>query len=342
MSSFKKLSILSFGLFLINLNLYSQNTQSTSKVGTTAAQFLKIGAGARSIGLGGAYVGLDQGIEAIYWNPACIARIPGSGEAVFNHANWLAETDYDFAAFSVNTLYGTLGLQLISFRIPEEKVRTVLFPEGTGQVWDANSLLLGLTFARSLTDHFAIGLSGKYIHESIFNEAARTLAVDLGIFYQTPWPSLKLGASITNFGGKMKLDGRDIYFNEAPINDEGAVDEVPAMYRLDSYEIPLGLRFGIAWQAYKTHDLSITVVSDAIHPNDNKEYINSGLEMGVKNIVFLRGGYRTLFLENSEQDLAFGIGLRYDAVGTNFRLDFGWSDYGRLQSVKFVTLSVGY
>ena len=337
-----KLLLKSAILLLLTLNLYAQNTQSTSKVGTTAAQFLKIGAGARSIGMGGAYVAVDQGIESIYWNPACIARIPNIGEAAFNHANWLVEMDYDFAALSIDAGIGVLGLQFISFRVPEEKVRTVLFPEGTGQVWDANSFALGLTFAKSLTSKFAIGLTGKYIQESIFNEIARTFGVDLGIFYETPWKPLSLGVSITNFGGKMRLDGRDIYFNESPISDEGSVDVVPSKYRMDKYELPLALRFGIAWKAYQTELLNILVVADATHPNDNKEYLNAGVEFGIKNILFLRSGYRTLFLEDSEQGITLGGGLRYDAVGVNFRIDFGWADYGRLESVKFVTLSVGY
>ncbi len=70
--------------------------------------------------------------------------------------------------------------------------------------------------------------------------------------------------------------------------------------------------------------------------------MDGGIETGLWNSVFLRAGYRALFQENSEQGLTFGIGLRYDAVGANFRLDFGYADYGRLESVQFFTLSIGY
>ncbi len=329
-------------LFVSTISLQAQNTESTSRVGTTAAQFLKIGSGARSIALAGAYVAVDQGIESIFWNPANIARISGVGEASFNHSNWLAEINYDFAALSINTEFGTIGLQFTSLRVPEDEVRTIIYPEGTGQVWDASSIALGLTFARNLTDQFSIGFTGKYIQESILNETAKTFAVDLGIFYQTPWEPLKLGASITNFGGKMLLDGRDIYFNEAPVDEEGAVDAVPGQFRLESYDIPLVLRFGISWQAIKTEDIGLLFVADGTHPNDNDEYMNLGIETGFWNMVFLRAGYRTLFLKDSEQGLTFGLGIRYDAVGANFRFDFGYADYGRLESVQFFTLSIGY
>jgi hypothetical protein len=80
----------------------SQTVSSINRVGTTAAQFLKIAAGARPIGMGGTYTALATDILGVYWNPAGLSRIVGNGEAIFNHAEWLAETDYDMAAFSLN------------------------------------------------------------------------------------------------------------------------------------------------------------------------------------------------------------------------------------------------
>ena len=88
-----------------------QETGAVHKAGSTAAQFLKIGAGARSIAMGGAYAAIADDILSIYWNPAGLARIGGNGEATFNHAEWLADTQYDFAAFSLNAgNFGSLGL----------------------------------------------------------------------------------------------------------------------------------------------------------------------------------------------------------------------------------------
>ena len=39
-------------------------------VGTAAAQFLQIGAGARSLGMGDAYTAVVEGPDSAYWNPA--------------------------------------------------------------------------------------------------------------------------------------------------------------------------------------------------------------------------------------------------------------------------------
>ena len=202
-----------FNLFLLLLCLmilgfqigYSQTNSQTvtsiNRVGTTAAQFLKIAAGARPIGMGDTYTALSTDILAVYWNPAGLSRIVGNGEAIFNHAEWLAETDYDLAAFSLNmSNFGTVGISVISFRTPEELVRTIDSPEGTGQRWDANMISLAVSYAINLTDRFSIGLTGKFIQEKIFNVSSKGGAVDLGILYNTPVKNLVLGAAVTNFG----------------------------------------------------------------------------------------------------------------------------------------------
>lgn len=321
----------------------AQDVGSIDRVGTTAAQFLKIGAGARAIGMGGTYTALAEDILAIYWNPAGIARIPGAGEATFNHAEWLADTQYDFAAFSLNVGgFGAVGFHVVSFRIPDEPVRTVRNPEGTGQFWDANSISLGVSFAKNLTDRFSIGFTGKFVQESIFNETARGGAFDIGVLYDTPFKNVTLGASVSNFGTKMKLDGRDIFFNEDPLPEQGPVDQVPAKFRTESFDMPLNFRFGLAWKVIKNENLTLIAAADGTQPNDNSEYLNTGAELGIKNILFVRGGYKAIFLENSEQGATFGVGLRYDAVGTNLKFDFGWADYGRLKNVKFVSLAIRY
>lgn len=322
----------------------SQNVSSVNRVGTTAGQFLKIGAGARPIGMGGSYVALANDITAVYWNPAGLSRVVGSGEAMFNHAAWLADTDYNFAAVSLNVSgFGSVGLQVISFSTPEQDVRTIQNPEGTGQKWSGNFISLGLTYSRQLTDKFSIGFTGKYVQEKIFNARSHGAAFDLGILYITPLNSLTLGAAITNFGTKMRLDGRDLYFNEdPPTTPQGGVSEVPSKYRTEQFDLPLNLRIGLAWHALRTENTSIILSVDGTQPNDNSEYVNSGIEWGILNTVFLRGGYKSWLKENSEEGFTFGAGIKYDAVGTNLKLDFGWADYGRLTNVKFVSFAIRY
>ena len=198
----------------------AQLTRSTSKVGTTAAQFLKIGAGARALGMGGAQTAVTGDIASIYWNPAALSRIITNAEVTFNHAEWLADINYDFAAavLPIGGL-GTFGFSFIMLGTPEEEVRTVAFPEGDGRRWDANSLAIGLSYARNLTDRFSIGLNAKFVREAIWSESATGFAFDIGTLYMSEIKGLNLGASISNFGTTMRLEGRDVYFNDGRNRD---------------------------------------------------------------------------------------------------------------------------
>ena len=52
----------------------SPDRGTITKVGTTAAQFIKLGVGARAIGMGGTFVAEASDLSALYWNPAGLGR----------------------------------------------------------------------------------------------------------------------------------------------------------------------------------------------------------------------------------------------------------------------------
>ena len=57
---YKKIfSLLLLLTFCLSLNIKAQKSDGTTQVGTTSGQFLKLGAGARSIGMGGAFTGVS-------------------------------------------------------------------------------------------------------------------------------------------------------------------------------------------------------------------------------------------------------------------------------------------
>lgn len=343
----KKLFHCLFILIIIMMfgNTYAQLDRSTSKVGTTVAQFLKIGAGARAIGMGGTYTAISNDIYSVYYNPAGVANSSGFGQVAFNHAQWLASINYDFAALSLNLQdFGTIFFSLTSLGVPEDKVRTIDFPDGDGRVWDASSLAIGAGFAKKLTDKFSIGFHAKYIREAIWNTSASGFAIDVGTYYVTPFNDLIIGASISNFGTKMQLDGREILFNTDPDGDPNTgPNNVLSRYETDKFDIPLTFRIGLAMDVVKERYFRVTAAVDATHPNDNTEYVNTGLELAYDEMAFLRIGYKSIFLRDSEQGLTFGGGLKYsfNEQLTVF-INYGWADYGRLENVQFFDVGIGF
>ena len=341
----KKLIIIVFAIMFTLSSSYAQVFRSTTKVATTAAQFLKIGAGARPIAMGGAYSAMIGDINSIYWNPAGISRIYG-GEATFNHANWLADIKYDFfaATFDIPNM-GTIGASVVSYNVPEDIVRTYKNPEGDGRVFDAGAIAIGLVYAQNLTDRFSIGISAKIVREWIWNESTIGMAVDIGTLYITPFNDLKIGASISNFGTKMQLEGRDLNFleNMPTITDNGQINNIPSEFAAEYYEMPLTFRVGLAMDVFKSDILRATAAVDAVHPNDNTEYLNAGLEFGYDEMFFVRAGYKTLFMKDAEGGLTVGGGVRCNIGGASYlKIDYALADYNRLKQVHFISLSVKY
>src|SRR5262245_62442984 len=149
----KKSNILIIMLFFAaGSHAQTDDTQTITKTGTAVGQFLKIGADARGTAMGGAFAAMEGDLAAIHWNPAGLGHHRGL-EAMFVHGQWLAEMNFNFAAVAMNIgEVGKLGFSVTSLGTPEDLVRTVEQPEGTGERFNANDLALGLTFARRLTD----------------------------------------------------------------------------------------------------------------------------------------------------------------------------------------------
>lgn len=335
-----------FTIFIVaafTTTLNAQLFSGTSKVGTTAAQFLKIGAGARAIGMGGAYSSMPGDIYSVYWNPAGIVQGSNPMQVTFNHAEWIADMSYDFAAGSIQLGdMGTLFGSFTSFSVPEDKVRTEAAPEGDGRVWDAGSIAIGVGFAKMLTDRFSIGFNAKFIRESIWNSSASGFAVDIGTLYRTPFNDLMIGASISNFGTTMQLDGRDIQFNQDPNgNPDTGPNNIPSIYEMDKFDLPLTFRIGLSMNVLETRFFRATAAFDATHPNDNTEYVNTGLELAYDETFFVRTGYKSLFKDESEEGLTLGAGIKYKfSDQLKISINYAYADFGKLENVQFFDVSL--
>lgn len=320
------------------------NAQRVSKVGTTAGQFLQLGVGARGAALGGAFVADASGPTALYWNAAGIARDRGFGASA-SHAEWLGETDFDHlaATFDVGGI-GRAGIAITRLAVPDMLVRTEERQQGTGELFDASDLAIGLSFARAVTDRFAVGGTAKYIRQRIYNMSAAGAAFDLGVQFQTDFfGGTTIGASVMNFGTDMTMGGRDgRTFVDLQPGELGTNGRIPANIEMESHALPMTFQFGVAMHPMQSRMHQMTVRLDALHPASNYESLNAGAEYGFQNRVFLRGGYQGLFLPEGEGGLSGGLGVRQPLFdGSEVRVDYAYRGMGRLGGVHVVTLEVG-
>lgn len=328
--------------FIIAVQTQAQRISSgaISKVGTTVGQFLKINVSARTIGMGGAYVAVANDVGSIYTNPAGLANAVGY-QTMFTHTDWIADTDYDFGAMALNLgSVGSLGLMVSAFNSGDMAVTTLEKPDGTGELFSFQDFLVGVAYARQLTPNFSIGAVGKYISQQVWHMTASSIAFDVGIIYKSPFWGINLGASIKNFGSKMKLSGRDNKFADNPA---GTPNVINAEYELLEYNLPLTFQVGLSKYILESEYNSLIVAVDAITPRDNYEALNIGLEYGWNEIFFARAGYKSLFREDSEEGLTAGVGLYFRLVGTaKIKLDYAYADFGRLETVNRFSLGFNF
>jgi hypothetical protein len=315
-----------------------------TKVGSTAAPFLNIGVGPRAIAMGGAFVATANDVTSLYWNPAGASRAQ-SNSALFAHSRWFADINYNWAGAMLSMGdFGMVGLSLNYLDYGDLEVTTLREPEGTGEVFNPQDLVIALTYGYNLTDRFSIGGSVKYVNQKIWNVSANAIALDLGVLFISDIYGLRVGATITNFGTDMQLDGKDLYIL-TDINEQvfGNNDQILAKLNTDSYPLPLTFRVGIAMDVLNFGDHRFTVGADALHPNDNAESLNIGGEYVFMNILALRGGFKSLFLDNSEEGLTLGAGVNYDiAPGLGLFVDYAYQDLGRLDYAQQFSLGVKF
>lgn len=318
---------------------------AVTKVGTTAAGFLNIDVGSRALGMGGAYVAVADDITAMYWNPAGVARID-KAQTAFSHTKWIADVNFNYAAIVVPLgNIGNLGANATFLTMDQMERTTIAEPEGTGEFFDAGSYAFGLAYARNLTDRFSIGFNFKYVNEKIYHSSANGAAFDIGTLFDTQYYGLKIGMSITNYGTKMQMSGRDMLI-QADIDPQisGNNENINANLNADSYDLPLMFRVGLSMDLLKGKGNSNLIVAvDALHPNDDMETVNIGAEYGFNKMFFLRGGYKSLFASDSEEGLCMGAGFSYNIPGAGtLMLDYAYEDFGVLKEVQLFTIGLGF
>jgi long-subunit fatty acid transport protein len=335
-----KIFLLALILLSASHLLYSQNV---SKTGTTAASFLEIGAGAPANSMGGAFVGLANDASALYWNVGGIANL-NQYEVILVHTEWIADTKFDYAGLVIPLGdFGNLGLSFTSLSMEDMKVTTVDQPDGTGENFSASDISVGISFARKFTDRFSIGITAKYIQQSIWHMSSSAFAIDAGTIFRTDLlGGMNIGAVMSNFGTPMRLDGRDTrYFISVDQTKLGSNDRIPTNVELDTWDLPLYFQIGVSAPAFDYDNYKLTLSADALVPNNDYQSLNVGGEFTFMQLFSIRGGYNSLFLKDSEGGFSFGAGVNSHMLLSSalVRFDYAFRDFGRLKNVH--TFSVG-
>lgn len=341
-----------FPILLLAALSIAPMANAQSRAGTTAATFLTIGAGARGTSLGHAYTSVATGADALFWNPGGASRPylgRHRGGAFFTHHNWVADIDYNAAAVVVPAGgAGVIGLSIASVDYGSMDVRTVARPEGTGETFDAGDLSFGLSYATPLTPQFHFGGTAKYVSQRIRDMSASTVAFDFGFVLVTDYLNgMQIAASIMNFGGKMTMDGINSESNiDIAPGNFGTSESIPVRIRMDSWDLPIAFKFGVALPVYKNGNMEVVALADANQTNDNNLNSDFGgqFKYGTRTFSFeARVGYKDAFLEDTvDSHLSYGVGLDVQVAKARFGFDFAYVPFDLLDDVRMFDFRVHF
>lgn len=307
-------------IFIVIFSVIALHPQEFKKTGTSGFTFLEIPVSARTAALGESSIGLtDMNSDGIFVNPALLGFSKREHSLSLSYAPWIADIKHYAASYSINTAFGVFGIGAVqldygTFTHTEVPTNTSLGFYNILGTYKADALAIGIAYSKMLTDKFSFGVSFKYVRETIYDYTASNLLFDGGIVYYTGLGSLRVAAVIQNFG-------------------------VEAKFINDPFKMPSVLKLGVASEVFGGYgeEYRVTVSAEALHPNDNDERVNLGVEAAWNEMIVLRGGYKFFY---DEETYSFGLGLNPN-FAVPFNVDFAYADYGRLGDVLRFTVQFG-
>lgn len=344
--------------------------QNNTGYGTTAGEFLLMGAGARGTALGGAYSAITNDPSALYYNPAGIALMARPA-AIVGTYDYVAETRYSWGgiAFPFSGGSRAVGIQVGTFGFKDQPVYTAEQPEGTGSVYSVSETVVGLTFAQNFSDRFAAGITAKGIFDNLGEASGKAFAVDFGTNFHSELGGhpIRFAFTVQNIGSNLSYGGsalqvtspRDSISGEAPVPQ----DPQPSEFRTKDFPLPIAFRVALAYDLLSGESNRLTVISDFNQPNNNSAGFSAGGEWASQRLggspfgFAVRGSYSyqpannlsplnpaqtALSDEENLQGLALGGGLNYNAGNFNLGLDYAWKYLGVLGGTNFFSVMVGW
>lgn len=221
----KKISFLTLALlFLTNSNLFAQegsNLTARDRVITTGVPFLLVPGDARASGMGDIGVATPADAYSQQWNAAKYAFAKDGQGIGISYVPYLRKLANDInvgqlnyynrlnerSAFAASVRYFNLG-----------EIESRQNPNQQALILKLNQLAIDLSYALRLSEHFSMGVTGRYIRSDLKLQtafadasAANSFAVDISGYFQSDEISYdnfdgrwRAGFNMSNIGPKIK------------------------------------------------------------------------------------------------------------------------------------------
>jgi tetratricopeptide (TPR) repeat protein len=275
-----------FGLMISAMLLLCASSQAAVDLGFAKedggrpGEFLDYAASARSMAMGGAYVGIADDASATYWNPAGLAQIQRK-DFVASYASLYENTGFGSVNFAQPTVdIGTFGFGIVNLNttgIPRRDDQG--FHDGD---FSASQTGFLLSHGIQVGSRLSLGSSLKVIRQQVDVYAATGYGLDGAAMFQI-FPTLQAGLVVRNvLAPSIKL-------------------------RSESERYPLDIRLGTKWQAMRK--LTVGVDFDKTGGRSLKPIF--GGEWAFNDLLAMRAGL-------NENEITAGMGVKFKDWGIDY------------------------
>jgi hypothetical protein len=325
-----------FGFFMVGL-LFTAKAQilptfGNSRTGGSGMQFLKISPDARGIALGGAAVAVANDVSAMYWNPAGITAVDtGKVNIQVSHTRYFGDisSSYGGAVIKAGPL-SYVGIQVFSMNYGTMDETTEFQSSGTGRTFSVANYLIGLTYAKVLTNSFTFGMNAKYAREGFAGVNVNNVLFDLGLAYNVGIKHTRFGINFSNFGFNVSPKGNATILKFNGDND---------IENFTNVTVPGIFRLGVAFDPIHTQNHVLTAIGQLNHPTDNNETYSLGAEYCYLKVLYARAGYEFMSDEKYVAPSA-GLGLKILRSFGGFSIDYGFLAKNSLGNNHRISLGI--
>ena len=285
--------------------------------------WLNITPGARSNGMGEAFVAVADDATASYWNPAGLAFVERKNEIHFQHSPWLRQLAddlyFEYLGYAGQLEgWGGVGGNITFMSMGEQTETEAGNPDPVGTFY-AYGLAFTGSFGTEVAPGVGVGLGVKYIYDHLYygdEGKGSSFAADAGVLYRLPMEDLGLedygefsvGAALSNLGPNMSYGGES-EGNPLPRTVRAGLAYTPFNEQLS--------RLRIAADYSKL----LTNVDDGLSTEFSENKWGAGAEYWYYDLIGLRLGYsHDTEGESTISGATFGAGIRY----SNFQLDMAF------------------
>ena len=302
-------------IILLSVSLVAESEDA----GTSGFTFLKVNYSARAAAMGNAYTGLSNDADAVFFNPAGLVQID-SPQASLTYMSYLIGINCGSAVY-VYPANDKTSLAVFTKGLSATEDRTIADEMGQFAGFDGtfgmSDFIFGISVARYIFDMLDVGINAKFIQESLDDNSASAVALDVGIMHQTTNKNLKIGIALRNIGKQLTY------------------------YTNDEYEEVMPTTLTVGFNYHPKEKLYATV--DVYKPLDNDVFGRIGLEYQVHPMLALRAGYKTNasdWATGGDNDFLSGMsfGTGFDLDKYNLKLDYAIVSYGDLGFVNQISV----